>query len=144
MLIYTFAMVDLSFRTYLVEREKVSGYVSTLDTDLDINPKAFRDQVFSASNLTLNGITYTGVTYKILSMNRDGGGKPSKGIIQIINVMGKAYRKDPDGKNVILPNTPPTAPMVMTGQELEKLITQGLDTPAAAPGTAPGAPPGMM
>jgi hypothetical protein len=114
----------MNFRQFLED-----GYTDKLQDELDIDPETVGDSPQWAANIGLGGFSYNGMTYKF-KYARDSSGKITGALVKPVD-LGRAY-VDRDGKKMRV-SAKDTSERFISIDDLNKMMTQGLQPPPAAP-----------
>ncbi len=126
-------MGPLYFRQFIELDEKQPDYLTALQDELGIDPKAFEASPKWAANMTMGKFSFNGLIYKIENFVYKNG-QISGAMVKSLNVPGvtsqRAYLNKGDQKIRMPDAETPTQTFFVAVDNLNKMLSQGL-TPGA-------------
>jgi hypothetical protein len=138
-------MIHLSFKSFLEQQEVKPNYFSSMKDNLGVDTSALKGVPNWLASASVGKITYNGIYYKISRFIYDDNQNVTGAMIKPLNVKGvmpaNAFVKR-DGKSLKVPNANvDTAERFVSIKDLNKIVTQGMDSAQAGGGAAAGGLP---
>jgi hypothetical protein len=129
-------MVINTFRQFLELAENPS-HIGSLEDELGINPEDFKKVPQVAANFKIGKSGYNMSPYEVVDYVKDNTGKITGAKVKLINdPMNRLRKKTVDGNRV--PDRPDNQIYYVPIDQLNKLLSQGLDTAAGGGAGATG------
>jgi hypothetical protein len=138
-------MQSLYFKQFCELEEKQPNYLTAIQDELGIDPKALEKNPEWAANISLGNLTYNGIMYKIVNFVYKHG-NITGAMIQPMNIPGvktqRSYLKHGD-KQIKMPDSNvSTQVKYISIDELNDMLTQGMQPAPGGAGAGAGA--GML
>ena len=133
-------MIELSFKSFIEQQLVKTNYFSSMKDNLGGDPAALKGVPSWLASASLGKITYNGIYYKIVRFVYDDNKNITGAMIQPMSVKGvmpaNAFVKR-GGKSLKVPNSDiDTAEKFIPIKDLNKIVTQGMDSAAQGGGGA--------
>lgn len=131
-------MAPKSFRKFVEEREKEasSPHLDALEDELGIDPRDLENEPMIASFFAMGDEARNIGPYRVLSFKRDESGKITHAVVKRFDdraIKNRRYRDEEGGMKRMSSPESQDRLLIPIG-ELDKLISQSLQPPPAAPG----------
>lgn len=132
---------NLTFRQFVELEEVKPSYLDKISSELNVDPKAVQDSPYWAASINMGKFSHNGIMYTA-KYTYDSEGNISGAMIKPIHT-GRTYTKDSKDRMVQVPGKHEAGEKFVTKQELEKMLTQGMQQAPDPMGGMGGALPGL-